>query len=86
VLYKKPVIFFTTNEMEKSSFDYNCIRAYSHSLNKTFININNRYEIDWKRELRVDHDSYRDYKERYIKKKGTKEEPFWKIVLEEIRK
>jgi len=45
VLYKKPVIFFTTSQMEQFNMDANYIRAYSSELNKSFININSSYKI-----------------------------------------
>ena len=86
VLYRKPVIFFTTNEMEKFSIDANYIRAYSSELNKNFINISNDYKIDWKRELKIDGNSYADYKEKYIKRRNTEDKFFWQIVANEIEK
>lgn len=86
VLYKKPVIFFTTNEMEQFNADANYIRAYSSELNKNFINISNDYKIDWKRELKIDEKSYADYREKYIKRKNTKDKFFWQIFIDEIRR
>ena len=86
VLFNKPVIFFTTDELEKSRVDKECIRAYSFELNKGFINISSDYKIDWNKELVIDKKAYRNYKEKYIKRKGTKEELFWQIVADEIKK
>ena len=86
VLYKKPVIFFTTNEMEHFNIDANHIRAYSSELNKSFMNISNDYKIDWEKELKIDGKSYADYKEKYIKRRNTEDKFFWQIVADEIKK
>lgn len=86
VLYNKPVIFFTTNEMEKFSMDANYIRAYSSELDKSFINISRSYKVNWERELKIDPKVYNCYKERYIKRKNTEDKFFWQIVADEIKK
>ena len=85
VLYNKPVIFFTTDEMEKFSIDANYIRAYSSELNKSFINISSSRKIDWETELNVDRKSYDSYRGKYIKKKDTENRFFWQIVSEKIK-
>jgi hypothetical protein len=85
VLYEKPVIFFTTDEMEKFNIDANYIRAYSFELNKSFININLDHKIDWQNELKINKEDYKIYKEKYIKKKNTEEKLFWQIVADEIK-
>lgn len=72
--------------MEKSIIDAKYIRAYSSELYKGFINIDDDYEIDWDKELTIDKKAYADYKERYIKRRGTEEKPFWQIVADEIKK
>lgn len=85
VLFNKPVIFFTTDELEDSIIDAKYVRAFSSALGKRFINIDNDYETDWIEELMVNKKIYSIYKERYIKKRGTEEKPFWQIVADEIK-
>jgi hypothetical protein len=85
VLYNKPVVFFTTDEMEQFSIDANYVRAYSSELYKSFINISSRSKIDWETELNVDKRSYDSYREKYIKKKDTESKFFWQIVAEKIK-
>lgn len=85
VLYHKPVIFITTNEMEQSIMDAKYIRSFSSEFNKKFININSNYEIDWQKELKINEEVYSRYKEKYIKRRNTKEDFFWQIVADEIR-
>jgi len=86
VLYNKPVIFFTTDQMERFNMDANYIRSYSSELNKNFINISGNYKIDWQEELKIDDKSYDDYREKYIKRRNTKEKYFWEIVVDEVKK
>ena len=86
ILFNKPVVFFTTDELEKSIIDAKYIRAYSSALDKRFINIDHDNGIDWDKELLINKRIYTNYKERYIKKRGTKEKPFWQIVADEIKK
>jgi hypothetical protein len=85
VLYFKPVIFITTREMEKSIMDFNYIRAFSMSLNKGFINIDKDLRYNWKKELRIDKDHYKSYKENYIKISKSQKELFWQIVADNIK-
>lgn len=86
VLYKKPVIFITTNDLEQSRRDANYIYAFSWEFNKIPYNIEQNYDIDWNKELIINEEIYNNYKEKYIKKKGSKEEYFWQIAADEIKK
>ena len=84
VLYSKPVIFITTNQLERS-FNGPSIKAMASWLGKQPVNIDNPMEIDWDKELTVDEEAYSKYKNCYIKKNGSEELPFWKIVSNKIR-
>jgi len=86
VLYKKPVIFITTNDLERSTIDANYIYSYSWELKRTAYNIEQSYDIDWNKELIINQKIYNNYKEKYIKKNGSKEEYFWQIAADEIKK
>lgn len=86
VLYKKPVIFITTNDLEQSRRDANYIYVFSWEFNKVPHNIEQNYDIDWNKELIIDEKIYNNYKEKYIKKSGSKEEYFWQIAADEIKK
>jgi hypothetical protein len=86
VLYNKPILFFATGEMEKCTSEVKKICAYSSELNKQFINIDVIYKIDWDKELTVDKETYANYKEKYLKRKGTEEKPFWQIVADEVKR
>ena len=86
VLYKKPVIFITTNDLERSTVDANYIYSYSWEFKKNAHNIEQNYDIDWNKELIINEKIYNNYKEKYIKKNGSKEEYYWQIVADEIKK
>ncbi|GAI02371.1 unnamed protein product, partial [marine sediment metagenome] len=86
VLYKKPVIFITTNDLERSRIDANYIYAFSWEFKKIPYNIEQNYDIDWNKELIINEKIYNNYKEKYIKKNGSKEEYFWQIVADEMKK
>lgn len=86
ILYNKPVLFFATKDIEQSKIDIGYIRAFSLELNKGYIKIDENYNIDWDKELKIDKEAYANYKEKYIKRKGTKEKFFWRTVADEIKK
>jgi hypothetical protein len=85
VLYNKPILFFITDEMEKCAGEVKKIFAHSSELNKKFINIDNIHKINWDKELSVDKETYANYKEKYLKRKGTEEKPFWQIIADGIK-
>ena len=86
VLYYKPVLFLTIVKMEQSKHFSDSVRVFSSELNKGFIPIDSGYKIDWDKELQIDREAYANYKEKYIKRRNTKEEYFWQIVADEIKK
>lgn len=83
VFYKKPVIFITTNEIQRLVTGKNLhglyIRSVSSALGKELINIDQGYDFDWEKEMTIDEEAYRRYKNLYIKKEGTPEKPVWEI-------
>lgn len=86
VLYKKPVVFITTNDLERSRINANHIYGFSWEFEKIPYNIEQNYDIDWSKELIINEKIYNNYKEKYIKKNGSKEEYFWQIAADEIKK
>ncbi len=84
VLFKKPVIFATTNDLKQSG-EGPIIDAMASLFRKKAINLENTMEIDLKKELVINEEAYRDYKNSYIKKDGTEELPFWQIVANRLK-
>lgn len=85
VLFKKPIIFITTDELELS-FISSYIRKIAGLLGKRVINLDSDLSIvNWEKELEVDSHKYDDYIDKYIKTSGSDELPFWDIVLNHIK-
>tara|TARA_B100001142_G_C14344785_1_gene659475 strand:+ start:859 stop:2040 length:1182 start_codon:yes stop_codon:yes gene_type:complete len=85
VLYKKPILFFTTKELD-SSFRKPAIDSLAASLNKSIYNIDSQDSFDLAFEMEVNHEIYRDFKENYIKMDGTPEVFFWEVVAKSVDK
>ncbi len=84
VLFEKPVIFTTTDDLKQSG-EGPMIDAMASSLRKKVINLENTMEIDLEKELVINEGAYRDYIKSYIKKDGTEELPFWQIVANRLK-
>lgn len=85
VLEKKPVIFITTNSLQRS-MQGEWIRITASSLGKGVINVDAMPEIDFKKEMVVDEKAYKAYKNAFIKVDNTEELPFWQIVANRLKK
>lgn len=84
VLYRKPLIFLTTDALQGMVTGKNIIgidiRAMSSELGKTPVNLDHLDEgIDWNAALHVDDELYLQYVANFIKKEGTPDRPVWDI-------
>jgi len=88
VLYKKPIIFFTTDELNNYRITQVNYMKLIHDLAALFgkkpINISSAVEDDLKVDLRMDDVKYNDYCNHYIKAHGSDDLPFWQIICNEI--
>ena len=85
VLYAKPVIFFSTDQLNSLQFDgmrkQEVIAHFASELGKSAINVDRELEgVNWRKELSVDLGKYAQYKGKYIKIDGSGELPCWEIV------
>jgi len=85
VLYNKPIIFHTSNELETNVAMSTQVHSMASWLGKVPINIDNSLDLDWDSELLVNSESYLEYKESFIKKSESKNELLWETVLKEIK-
>jgi len=84
VLYKKPMIFVTTESLLMTIFGRKADHFASY-FGKTPINISRELNIDLEDELFVDEEKYDKFKHDFIKKEGSEELPYWQIVSKKIK-
>lgn len=84
VLYKKPVLFVTTDEINKTYHGKN-MDLFAKALGKNVVNAKEIDETDIHKELLINNEKYSVYMENYIKKKGTPEKEIWQIFIDEIK-
>ena len=80
VLFKKPIIFLTSNEIIKSYDDFR-IHSLARELNSVLINID-KFEsfsesIDLNEIIKINNKNYRDYKRNYIKHPNSENISMW---------
>jgi hypothetical protein len=85
VLFAKPLIFVTTDEL-RLSFGGSSTDKVSSEFGKVPINLDSDdlQKRDWDKEIIIDSRLYADYKRRYIKADGSPEIPLWDIVINHI--
>ncbi|MFA5049561.1 MAG: hypothetical protein WC501_00985 [Candidatus Micrarchaeia archaeon] len=84
VLFKKPIVCITTNPLE-NSWQRGMIHQMASAFGKKPINIDDGNFWDIKKELEMQVNKYEEYCDRYIKKSGTEELPFWQIFSNYIK-
>ena len=84
VLSPKPIIFVTTDQLEKSP-EGTWIVNFASLFGKRVNNLNKIDSINIAEELKINHKLYEKYKNDYIKKTGSEELPFWQIFANKIK-
>ena len=86
VLFKKPLIFLTTDELKKSIVGPQ-IEIMATMLGKQAINLDAELDhLEWEKELVVDVKKYGTYRQEYIKTDGSPELSSWDIVIDHIER
>ena len=85
VLFGKPTIFVTTDELSKA-YEGRSIEKAAAELGKMPINLDrvDPRVVDWRDELRIDFDKYASYRNKYIKTDGSPDVPLWSIVIDQV--
>ena len=85
VLFGKPAIFVTTDELSKA-YEGRSIEKAAAELGKKPINLDrvDPRAVDWRDELRIDSDKYASYRNKYVKTEGSPELPVWSIVIDQV--
>ncbi|MCX5811387.1 MAG: hypothetical protein NT178_02425 [Proteobacteria bacterium] len=86
VLFKKPMIFFTTDNVNASIVEDPTIEWLASFFGKKAHNLDRKVSIDFDEEMLIDEGIYRRYRNYYIKKDGTEELPYWQIVANRLKK
>jgi hypothetical protein len=91
VLFHKPVIFLTTDELDSvfidTSLKRESIARFASELGKSVINVDRDLEeVNWVQETSVDRRKYAEYRNKYIKIDGSPEMPYWQIVIDHFEK
>jgi len=85
VLFGKPIIFISTDELENAEVLFGYCKTLAKSLGKSPINIDkNHDQIDWKKEIGIDNEKYTSFRIKYIKTDGTPEMSSWDILIDHI--
>lgn len=87
-IFKKPIVIITDSILDRSPPECTYIeaKAIEFGKRKIFVNdLKNLRKIDWKQEMKINEQRYKDYMENYIKLSGSPEKSFWEIVAEEIK-
>ena len=84
VLYRKPVICVTTDELEASQFS-GYVESMANMLGGQALNIDHNTQPDLKRYLNIPKENYRAFHDQFIKKRGTPDVSCWQIVSDFIK-
>ncbi len=85
VLFRKPVLFITTDSLQQNQRMAHSIQEAAAWLGKTPINVDAPLRVDWERESTVDEQAYARYREAYIKRAGSPEKPAWQIFADHLK-
>ncbi len=82
VLFDKPVIFFTTNQLRQSPLG-STVEKFAAELGKSVIDLEGNLDaVNWQQELVVDAEKYRAFRHRHIKMDGSPQRMHWDIVID----
>lgn len=85
VLYNKPVVFFTSNDLEKVELYRTHIKGMANLFNKKPVNIDEEFKMKEDQLYKVEYEKYREYKNGFIKLDGTPEIPVWQIMCDAFK-
>ena len=81
ILFQKPLLFFTTNELNNIPFYKNQINGIASLFKKDVINIDYPVKLTKENINLINYESYENYKNNYIKKNNTEQIHSWQIKI-----
>ncbi len=89
VLFKRPILFLTSNQIIENynnGLDEPPVGWLASLFGKEAHNMDHTIQIDFHKELEINEELYRNFKNCYIKKEGSEELPFWQIFVNYLKK
>lgn len=86
ILCQKPMIFIMTDDAEKYLIEDPYPQWLADYFGKKLHNLDCGFDLNFTEEMKVNDHAYRSYKNDFIKKEGSAELPFWKIVADRIER
>ena len=85
IIFKKPLTFITTNELEKNYTKYVSFRITNNIIKQPFVNISNKKDLEKLKDLeKIDKQGYFKYFSSYIKSHHAKNDNLWKCFLQNL--
>jgi len=88
VLWNKPFIFLTTNELNSSSYTFNALKIFGQLFSKELLNMNDYDDKELFRQINepISEANYRNYIDQFIRYPASSEHSFWKIYSDFLQK
>ena len=84
IIYNKPLIFVTTNEMQKSYLTYKRNLIKKKIFKHNFINISNLHKESFPKKFKIENQIYKNYLNNYINSCSNKKKSLGKLILENL--
>ena len=85
IIFSKPLVFITTNELEKNYYKYVTFRMTSEIIKQPFVNISKEKDLQKLKDLeKIDQKGYLKYFSNYIKNQHANNESLWKCFLQNL--
>lgn len=86
VLFRKPIMFLTSRKLDSYLMEDPSVEWLAAYFRKKAHYTDKPFAVDWEREMRIDEDAYRAYRNAYIKKDGSPDLPSWQILADRIKR
>jgi len=84
ILFKKPLIFVTFDELS-GTINGKTINFMASFLDKKPINLSGNFKIDWDKEMIINEEAYRNYRNKYIKEEKIEDLPIWQSFVNHLK-
>jgi hypothetical protein len=85
VLFRKPILFLTSKRLDAYLMEDPSVEWLAAFLGKKPHYMDRPFAVDWEREMAIDDEAYKAYRNAYIKKDGSPDLPSWRILADRLR-